>query len=139
MIPRRSQATWLELVVSHKPHDQERIHEVELVQVGGAHGSCVGITIGGRTLCSSAGDRTVFNGLAAARRFLTLSGIDNYKLGGEAEVPARCCGNIDCLRLSGAGLTHCELWRKAEPLRQSFASVLGSQEGAIAQQQDKAA
>lgn len=99
-------ATWLELVNAANLCAQAprlRSHAV-----GGAGRGCMALSLDERLLHDGEGRITVFHDADTLRRFLSLSGCDDYASGPPAAHGVSCGDDARCLCLrNGHGLGHC--------------------------------
>lgn len=100
-------ATWLEM--AGLPQWRTGKAEVRIHPVVGPQGACYALTLDRRWLCGTDGSVTLFQGLAAAERFLQLAHVDDYESGAPADLAGRLDKRVQCLCVrQGRNLRACQ-------------------------------
>ena len=95
-------------------HQRKRVIAAVCPMVLDDVGPCFAVTLNQRWLCGSGGERTCFDSIAAAARFLHLMKVSGFVFEAPRAVVARDQGRFQCFRLSSRGLTSCDRCRIGE-------------------------
>ena len=95
-------------------HERKRARAAICPIVTEEGGACFAVTLDQRWLCGSGGERTCFDSIAAAARFLQLMKVNGLYFEAPRAAEARDPGGFQCFRLSSHGLTSCDRCRVGE-------------------------
>ena len=99
-IDMRRPATWLEIVRSARQDSAD----VSIHPVPGEDGARMAVAIESRPLCSTNGQITIFEDLAAAVRFLSIAGVKHWDVGEALDGLTALLPGAERLRLRGGEL-----------------------------------